>query len=153
MSIARLPALLSGRSIAVAESLTAGNLQALIASSSGASRYFLGGITAYNIDQKVTLLGVERAVAAPVRCVSEAVARQMAAGIRRVTGADVGIATTGFAEAWGDIVTPMAWVAVDVCGVVTTACVEAPGRDRVAAQQHTTRRALALALAALSPQG
>jgi len=152
VSAARLPALLGDRSIAVAESLTAGNLQASIASISGASRYFLGGITAYNIEQKSALLGVEHAVAAPVNCVSEAVARQMAAGIRRVTGADVGIATTGYAEAWGAVTTPMAWIAVDVCGAVTTACVEAPGRDRVAVQQHITQRALALAVAALSPE-
>ena len=152
MSAARLPVLLSGRSIAVAESLTAGNLQALIASVSGASRYFLGGITAYNIDQKVALLGVERAVAAPVNCVSEAVARQVAAGVRRATGADVGIATTGYAEAWGAVVTPLAWVAVDVCGVITTACIEAPGLDRAAVQQHIARHALSLAMAALSAE-
>ncbi len=150
MSAERLPVLLSGRSIAVAESLTAGNLQALIASVSGASGYFLGGITAYNIDQKAALLGVDRAVAAPVNCVSEEVARQMVAGVRRATGADVGIATTGYAEAWGEIAVPMAWIAVDVCGAVTTACVEAPGLDRAAVQQHVARRALALALAALS---
>lgn len=150
MSAERLPLLLGDRSIAVAESLTAGNLQALIASVSGASGYFLGGITAYNIDQKAALLGVDRAVAAPVNCVSEAVVRQMVAGVRRATGADVGIATTGYAEAWGDIAIPMAWIAVDVSGVVTTARVEAPGLERAEVQQHIARRALALALAALS---
>jgi nicotinamide-nucleotide amidase len=149
VSATQLPVLLAGRSIAVAESLTAGNLQALIASVSGASGYFLGGITAYNIDQKAALLGVDPAVAGPVNCVSEAVVRQMVAGIRRVTGADVGIATTGYAEAWGDIATPMAWIAVDISGTVTTACVEAPGLDRAAVQQHITRCAFDLALTAL----
>ena len=149
MSAAQLPRLLGGRSIAVAESLTAGNLQALIAAVSGASRYFFGGVTTYNIDQKVALLGVDRAVAAPVNCVSEAVACQMAAGVRRLTGADVGIATTGYAEAWGDITTPMAWIAVDVGGVITTVRVEAPGRDRRAVQLHIAETALALALESL----
>ena len=145
-----LPARLQGRTIAVAESLTSGNIQAAIGSVSGASSYFLGGVTAYSIDQKVALLGVERAVAAPVNCVSEAVVRQMVAGIRRLTGADVGIATTGYAEVWGSITVPMAWIAVDVGGAVRTVMVEAPGLDRHGVQQHVTEVALALVLEALT---
>lgn len=47
--------------LAVAESLTAGNVQAQIAGISGASGYFLGGVTAYSIEEKVRLLGVNRA--------------------------------------------------------------------------------------------
>lgn len=47
--------------LAVAESLTAGNVQAQIAGVSGASGYFLGGVTAYSIEEKVRLLGVNRA--------------------------------------------------------------------------------------------
>ena len=46
--------------LAVAESLTSGHLQAAIGARSGASDFFLGGITAYSIDQKVTHLGVDR---------------------------------------------------------------------------------------------
>ena len=143
MSADTLPDLLRGRSIAVAESLTAGNLQALIAAVSGASRYFLGGVTAYNIEQKVQLLGVDRATAEPVNCVSEAVARQMAAGIRALTGADVGVATTGYAEAWGSITTPMAWIAVDVGGEIAAWKVEVPGRDRQSVQREVAAAALA----------
>ena len=45
-----------GYTLVVAESVTAGNLQALIASVSGASAYFEGGITTYNLEQKVTHL-------------------------------------------------------------------------------------------------
>ena len=149
MSAQELAGLLAGRSVAVAESLTAGSLQALIASVSGASRYFLGGVTAYNIEQKVSLLGVDRAVAEPVNCVSDSVALQMAAGIRRLTGADVGIATTGYAEAWGEIATPMAWVAVETSAGAVVACVEAPGLDRAGVQRHVAQAALQLALKAL----
>ena len=39
--------------LAVAESLTAGLVQARVASVSGSSDYFLGGITAYSLDEKV----------------------------------------------------------------------------------------------------
>lgn len=66
--------------LAVAESLTAGNVQAQIAGVSGASGYFLGGVTAYSIEEKVRLLGVNRAGAKKVNCVSARVAEEMARG-------------------------------------------------------------------------
>jgi nicotinamide-nucleotide amidase len=53
--------------LAVAESLTCGQVQAKIGTVAGASRYFLGGITAYSLAQKVRHLGVNRAHAQ--RCV------------------------------------------------------------------------------------
>ncbi len=85
--------------LAVAESMTAGRLQALIAAESGASEYFAGGITAYTIEQKVRHLGVSRETALPVNCVSAEVAWQMARGACALFGVDVAVATTGYAEA------------------------------------------------------
>jgi PncC family amidohydrolase len=84
--------------IAAAESLTGGHVQANIAMVSGASTYFLGGITAYNIHQKTEHLGVDGRHAAEVNCVSQQVVREMATGARAMFGADIGIATTGYAE-------------------------------------------------------
>jgi PncC family amidohydrolase len=85
--------------LAVAESLTAGQVQARVASVSGASGYFLGGVTAYTLTQKVKLLGVDRRHAKAVNCVSARVAEEMALGACGLFGADVGVATTGYAEA------------------------------------------------------
>ena len=59
--------------LAVAESLTSGHLQTAIGARSGASNFFLGGITAYSIDQKVTHLGVDRDEAEATEAVSEKV--------------------------------------------------------------------------------
>jgi nicotinamide-nucleotide amidase len=87
-----------GLRLAVAESLTGGRVQAAITAVSGASGYFAGGITAYTLDQKVKHLGVKRAMAAKVDCVSSEVAAQMARGAARLFGADVAVATTGYAE-------------------------------------------------------
>lgn len=100
--------------LAAAESLTAGHVQARIAAVSGSSEYFLGGVTAYSLDQKVRLLGVDRAAARKVNCVSAAVAEQMATGALKLFGADVAVATTGYAEpSPADGVTaPQAWWAV-----------------------------------------
>ena len=84
--------------LAVAESLTCGHVQARVGAISGASEFFLGGITAYTLDQKVAHLGVNRAAAKRVDCVSAAVAREMARGACQLFGSDLGLATTGYAE-------------------------------------------------------
>ena len=100
--------------LAVAESLTAGHVQARIAAGSGASEFFLGGLTAYSLDEKVRHLGVDRAAAKKVNCVSAEVAEQMARGVCGLFGADLGVATTGYAEASpaDGVAEPMAWWAV-----------------------------------------
>ncbi len=100
--------------LAAAESLTAGHVQARIAAVSGSSEYFLGGVTAYSLDQKVRLLGVDRAAARKVNCVSAAVAEQMAVGALKLLGADVAVATTGYAEPSpaDGVAVPHAWWAV-----------------------------------------
>lgn len=87
-----------GLKIAVAESLTGGRLQARITSESGSSEYFVGGLTAYTIEQKVGLLGVDRAIAEASNGVSPEVARAMARGVCALMKTGIGVSTTGYAE-------------------------------------------------------
>ena len=103
-----------GKTVAVAESLTAGLIQAALASVSGSSEFFVGGITTYNLEQKVQLLGVDRESAAKVNCVSRVVAHQMAEGVGKLFGADITVSTTGYAEPWpaGNVLHPHAFIAV-----------------------------------------
>jgi nicotinamide-nucleotide amidase len=97
--------------LAVAESLTCGRLQARIGAISGASEFFLGGVTAYSLDGKVRHLGIDRAEASAVNSVSARVAEQMARGACVLFGADLGVATTGYAEASAEwhVAEPFAW--------------------------------------------
>lgn len=140
--------------LAVAESLTAGNVQAAVASVAGASGFFLGGVTAYTLVQKVTLLGVDRKHAAKVNCVSARVAEEMALGACALFGSDLGVATTGYAEAApaDGVVVPMAWWAVAwrVRGgkakgefVLRRGRVECPGAKRIAVQSIVAATVLA----------
>lgn len=140
-----------GASIAVAESLTAGLLQAEIASVSGASRHFAGGLTAYTLEQKVRLLGVDRDGAAAVNCVSEAVARQMVRGVAERFGVPVAAATTGYAEPWGDVVEPFAHFAILVDGAVQVGLVKAPGCSRRQVQRKAVLSVMEALIAALVP--
>jgi nicotinamide-nucleotide amidase len=86
-----------GWTIGVAESLTGGLVTAALVSVPGASRVLRGGVVAYATDLKAGLLGVDADLLAERGAVDEAVAAQMAAGVRSATGADVGLATTGVA--------------------------------------------------------
>jgi nicotinamide-nucleotide amidase len=85
------------RTLAVAESLTGGLLAAALTDVPGASRVFRGSVTAYATALKHEVLGVDAGLLAARGAVDADVARQMAAGVRRVLGADWGLATTGVA--------------------------------------------------------
>lgn len=81
--------------LAIAESLTGGQLGQRITSVSGSSDYFLGGFLTYSDAMKSALLGVDPALIAQHTAVSQEVAAAMATGARDRTGADYAIATTG----------------------------------------------------------
>ena len=86
-----------GLTVATAESLTGGLVCAALTSVPGASLVVRGGIVAYATDLKAAALGVPADLLAARGAVDGDVARAMAAGVRRVMGADVGLATTGVA--------------------------------------------------------
>ncbi|MFF1349773.1 CinA family protein [Streptomyces sp. NPDC058322] len=86
-----------GETLAVAESLTGGLVAAELTSVPGASHSFRGSVTAYATPLKRDVLGVDGVLLAERGAVDPEVARQMAAGVRRVLGADWGVATTGVA--------------------------------------------------------
>lgn len=83
--------------LAAAESLTGGMLCSALVSVPGASTVVVGGVVAYATRVKEEVLGVDPALLARRGPVDGEVAAQMAGGVRRVLGADIGLATTGVA--------------------------------------------------------
>jgi nicotinamide-nucleotide amidase len=81
-----------GLTLGVAESLTGGLIASRLVNVPGASAWFRGGVVAYHEQVKFDVLGVP---VGPV--VTEAAAAAMAEGVRRATGADVGLGITGVA--------------------------------------------------------
>ena len=83
--------------ISVAESCTGGELSRLLTSVSGSSNYFLGGITAYDYQKKIEILGVKRETIETKTVVCEEVAQEMSAGGQRLFRTDICLSTTGIA--------------------------------------------------------
>ena len=81
--------------ISVAESCSGGELMHLLTSVAGSSDYFEGGLVTYSEHQKTKILGVSAEIIEQKTVVSEDVASAMAAGVQRLFGTDVALATTG----------------------------------------------------------
>ncbi|QRV02754.1 nicotinamide-nucleotide amidohydrolase family protein [Arcanobacterium phocisimile] len=86
-----------GLTIAVAESLTGGQLASTLVSVPGASRVFRGGAVTYATDTKAHVLGVDAQRLADFGPVDREVAKQMAAGVGKLFDVDAALATTGVA--------------------------------------------------------
>jgi nicotinamide-nucleotide amidase len=89
------------KTLALAESCTGGGLAHRVTNVPGASAVFLGGLVTYSNEMKQGFLGVRAETLAAHGAVSAAVAREMAEGTRRQTGADYVIAITGIAGPGG----------------------------------------------------
>lgn len=85
------------QTIAFAESCTGGYLSHLVTSVPGSSKYYKGTVVSYDYDVKVNLLGVDPRMMEQKGAVSEEVVRQMAEGVRKKLGSDVGISVSGIA--------------------------------------------------------
>lgn len=136
----------AGRTIAVAESATAGMLADRLASVPGASAVLFGGVVAYSPLAKVELCDVPQAVLDEHGTVSRATTEAMAVGVRQRLGADVGVATTGVAgpDPVGEVpVGTLVWA------VATAAGVRSWQRHLPGDRRQVRRRLTAAALEAL----
>ncbi len=90
-----------GLTLATAESCTGGLMGKRITDGPGASACYLGGVVSYQNEVKENLLGVRHETLLSKGAVSEETACQMAQGVRKALGADIGISTTGVAGPGG----------------------------------------------------
>ncbi|MBR4775587.1 MAG: CinA family nicotinamide mononucleotide deamidase-related protein [Bacteroidales bacterium] len=102
-----------GLTVSAAESCTGGNIAHLFTTVAGSSAYFLGSVTSYAVSVKEKVLGVPADTIERFGVVSSEVAAAMAEGVRRLTGSDYAVATTGLAGPGGDGINPegTVWIA------------------------------------------
>lgn len=89
--------------LAVAESVTSGHIQAALSLAMDASRFFQGGITAYNLGQKARHLRVNPIHATTCNSVSAIIADEMALQANVLFSSDWSIGITGYASPLPDL--------------------------------------------------
>lgn len=93
---------LSGKTLATAESLTGGGIGAALTAVSGASSVYKGGVISYTNAVKHTVLGVPEHILETYGAVSPWTAGYMATGVRKLLDSDVAVSVTGLAGPGGD---------------------------------------------------
>lgn len=91
----------NGKTVSAAESCTGGSIAALFTSVPGSSEYFLGSVTSYANSVKTGILGVPTEIIEKHGAVSSECVAAMAEGVRRITGSDFSVATSGIAGPGG----------------------------------------------------
>jgi competence/damage-inducible protein CinA-like protein len=137
--------------IAVAESCTGGLVSNILTNVSGSSDYFDRGIVSYSNASKVEILNVNEDVISEYGAVSLEVARQMAEGVKAISGTDIGLSTTGIMGPTG--ATPGKQVGLVYIGfcddTVCTAKKFLFGDNRIFNKQRTAQAALEMIRRAL----
>lgn len=134
--------------IATAESCTAGYIPKRITDIAGASSVFGFGAVTYSNEMKEKILGVKHGTLEKFGAVSEETAVEMAAGIRRVSGADIGISVTGIAGPGSDGTSKpvgLCFIAIDTEDYKACEKIETGKNNREYNRYVTASRALNLA--------
>jgi len=109
--------------LSVAESCTGGLIADRLTDVSGSSVYFERGLVTYSNTSKISMLNVPTEIIETHGAVSEETARLMAEGVRKISGADLGLATTGIAgPTGGSAEKPVGTVYVALAGAHETLC-------------------------------
>ncbi len=135
-----------GNTVATAESCTGGNIAHLITMNAGCSDVMLGGVVSYSNDVKMKALGVSAQSLGSYGAVSRAVAVEMAEGVKRLTGADCSVATTGIAGPGGgseEKPVGTVWIAASTPEATEVKCFHFGG-DRQAVIERASAQALML---------
>ena len=132
------------KTLATAESCTAGRVASVITAVPGSSNYYKGGLVCYADEVKIQLLKVEADVIAEKTPVCEEVVRQMVIGANELFHTDYAVAISGFAGPGGPdggrsgVIVGTIWIAVGTKDdVVTTMIEEDNGRDKNLASATT----------------
>ena len=105
-----------GKTVSCAESCTGGEIAHMFTTVAGSSAYFLGSVTSYAVSVKESVLGVDPDVIEKYGVVSSEVAAAMAEGVRKLTGSDYAVSTTGLSGPSGDGINPVGTVWIGVTG-------------------------------------
>lgn len=144
----------AGASVSTAESCTGGLVAARITSVSGASEAFKYGAVTYCNEAKNKILGVKKETLETLGAVSAETAAEMAAGVRKIMNAEIGVSVTGLAGPNGGEGKPVGLVYVAVNSDNYSEVTENHfSGDRISVRNQAADKALELALRAAKKLG
>ncbi len=144
----------AGATFSTAESCTGGLVAARITSVSGASEAFKYGAVTYCNEAKNKILGVEKETLETLGAVSAKTAAEMAAGVRKIMNAEIGVSVTGLAGPNGGEGKPVGLVFVAVNSDKYSEVTENHfSGDRISVRNQAADKALELALMAAKKLG
>ncbi len=133
--------------VSFAESLTGGLIAATFIENPGASAAIDESYVTYAAEAKIRILGVSPDTVNTCGVVSAQCAKEMAEGVRRISGADWGVSATGLAGPDGGAeLTPVGTVFIGIAGADGTRVIEChfAGRSRENVRRAAVRAALSL---------
>ena len=133
-----------GMTLSAAESCTGGLLAKRMTDFAGSSAVFAGGVVSYTNDMKIKVLGVKPETIDTYTVYSEEVAKEMAEGVRAITGSDLAVGITGLAGPDGDGIHKVGTVCIGLATPTGTITVKVliPGKNRENVRMLATQRAL-----------
>lgn len=144
----------AGATVSTAESCTGGLVAARITSVSGASEAFKYGAVTYCNEAKNKILGVEKETLETLGAVSAKTAAEMAAGVRKIMNAEIGVSVTGLAGPNGGEGKPVGLVFVAVNSDKYSEVTENHfSGDRISVRNQAADKTLQLALMAAKKLG
>ncbi|MBQ3010171.1 MAG: competence/damage-inducible protein A [Oscillospiraceae bacterium] len=133
-----------GMTLSAAESCTGGLLAKRMTDFPGASAVFVGGVVSYTNEMKMKVLGVKPETLEQYTVYSEEVAKEMAEGVKALTGSDLAVSLTGLAGPDGDGVHDVGTVCIGLATPEETITAELhiPGKNRDHVRMAATQWAL-----------
>lgn len=140
--------------VSTAESCTGGMVASRITSVSGASAAFKYGTVTYSNEAKHTAIGVSTKTLSEHGAISAETAKEMAEGVRKILGADIGVSVTGNAGPSAAENKPIGLVFIGISSENYSAVIENHfSGDRLSIREQAVDTALTLALSAAEKIG
>lgn len=97
--IGKIAKMLTGKGLrlSIAESCTGGFISNALTNFQGSSKFYDTGIISYSENSKRSVLGIKTSALKRFGTVSEETAISMAESVRKITGSDISLSTTGIA--------------------------------------------------------
>lgn len=132
------------KTISFAESCTGGKISSTFVKTAGVSQVYAGGVVSYTVEMKQKILGVTKDTIARYGVVSAQTVKEMAYGIKKITGSNIAVSVSGVAGPGSDAdgnPAGLVWFGLDIDGMTEEFSVQFSGLKREQVIQKVVNQA------------